>query len=196
MSASPTSREFFETMYQASDDPWSFASSPYELSRYAAILRALQHRRYTHAFEPGCSVGVLTAQLATICDRVDAMDISSTAVKQTRARCQHLPNVHTTCGTLPGFLPAGSFDLVVFSEIGYYFEEDALRTLAEHVVSRICTSGVLLAVHWLGSSKDHILTGDRVHEILGAVDGLNLVYSERTDQADASGYRLDRWQRT
>ena len=196
MSVSATSREFFEQMYQAKDDPWSFASSAYELGRYDATMRALEPRRYRRAFEPGCAVGVLTARLATICDRVDAMDISPTAVEQTRARCKDLANVHTTCGSLPRFLPAGSFDLIVFSEVGYYFEEDALRTLAEELVGRICTSGVLLAVHWLGSSKDHILKGDRVHEILGSIGGLRLEYSERKADSKAAGFRLDRWSRT
>jgi SAM-dependent methyltransferase len=197
MNASTTSREFFDRKYRADDDPWSFASSAYELGRYDATMRAVEHRRYQRAFEPGCAIGVLTARLAAICDRVDAMDISPAAVEQARERCRNLPNVKTTCGALPGFLPAGNFDLVVFSEVGYYFEEDALRRLAEELVDRICTCGVLLAAHWLGSSKDHLLQGDRVHKILGSIDGLALELSERHHNfgSDEAGFRLDRWVR-
>jgi len=70
MSLSPTSAEFFETMYAEREDPWEFASSQYERDRYATIVRALNNRRYQYAFEPGCSIGILTAQLARFCDRV------------------------------------------------------------------------------------------------------------------------------
>ena len=197
MTSFTTSKEFFEEKYRSSGDPWSFASSAYELGRYDATVRALQHRHYSRAFEPGCSVGVLTAKLATICDHVDAMDISPTAVEETRARCADLPQVSTTCGALPDLIPAGEFDLVVFSEIGYYFEEDVLRELAKTLVSRISRSGVLLAAHWLGKSKDHLLQGDRVHEILGSIEGLSLELSERHEgqQPGVAGFRLDRWVR-
>ena len=194
MSASTTDREFFEQMYKASGDPWAFASSEYETDRYEATIRALKHRRYERAFEPGCSIGVLSAKLATLCWHVDAMDISPTAVEEARRRCRDLANVETTCGTLPDSIPDGEFDLIVFSEIGYYFEEDVLRRLGETLVSRLRTGGVLLGVHWLGRSKDHLLKGDRVHEILGSIDGIALEVSERHESGDG-GFRLERWVR-
>ena len=31
---------------------------------------------------------------------------------------------------------------------------------------RLVSEGVLLAVHWLGTSTDHLLSGDRMHEII------------------------------
>jgi Nodulation protein S (NodS) len=61
---SPVSEASFEAKYRHSPDPWQFAASPYEQRRYAAILRSLSRARYSRAFEPGCSVGVLTAALA------------------------------------------------------------------------------------------------------------------------------------
>ena len=197
MTTSTTSSEFFDQKYRADTDPWGFATSAYELGRYEATMRALTHRRYERAFEPGCAIGVLTARLAEICGHVDAMDISETAVERTRERCKNLPNVDTTCGALPGFIPAGNFDLVVLSEVGYYFEEAVLRRMAQQLADRICTSGVLLAAHWLGTSKDHLLKGDRVHEILGSLHGLELEVSERHEAlgAEEAGFRLDRWVR-
>ena len=130
MSLSPTSAEFFETMYAEREDPWEFASSQYERDRYAAIVRALGNRRYRRAFEPGCSIGILTPQLAAFCDRVEAMDISPTAAARARARCERLPNVQVLCGSLPEMIPDGEIDLVVFSEIGYYFTEIQLYSVA------------------------------------------------------------------
>ena len=185
-----TSTKYFEAKYRKSADPWNFASSSYEGGRYEAMLAVLEKERYGRAFEPGCSVGVLTQRLAPLCDRVEAMDISPTAVAQAQARCKDLPNVTIRCGALPGDIPQGSFDLVVLSEIGYYFTEEQLTVLGRQLIERIRPSGTLLATHWLGHSKDHLLTGDRVHEIMEAMPGLAIERSERH-----TGFRLDRWKR-
>ena len=190
MKRDTTSPEFFEAKYRQQSDPWNFALSPYEQNRYDVTFAALANRRYGLAFEPGCSVGVLTERLAAICQRVQAMDISATAVEQALARCRHLPNVEITCGAVPGFLPPGRFDLVVLSEIGYYLPEDQLNSLGEALVQRLAPQGVLLAVHWLGHSEDHLLSGDRVHQVLHGLDGLVHEHGERH-----AGFRLDRWLR-
>ena len=188
MKPDTTSQSFFETMYRQNTDPWGFSSKEYELSRYEAIVSALSHRRYQRAFEPGCSIGVLTARLAGICGKVQAMDISPSAVQSACVRCKDFANVEITCGAIPKLLPSGPFDLIVFSEIGYYLEEQQLQAVGTALINRLGEGGVLLAAHWLGNSLDHILSGDRVHEILGGLEGLALDYSERHGE-----FRLDRW---
>ena len=190
MSESTTSAEFFEKKYRENQDPWDFARSEYERSRYDAIITALGMQRYERAFEPGCSVGELTWRLATRCGHLDAMDITSIAIERARHRCSELSNVTFHVGGLPHQIPKGMSDLIVFSEIGYYFDEASLQRLGNALISRIRTSGTLLAAHWLGTSKDHLLSGDRVHEILEELDGLRLEHSERH-----AGFRLDRWMR-
>ena len=127
---STTSREFFETMYQSVADPWSFATSEYEQERYARTLEFVPHGCFHNVFEPGCSIGELTAQLADRCDHVTAIDIAETAVESARDRCRHLDNVDVHQGSLVDDMPAGPFDLVVFSEIGYYFTEPQLADIA------------------------------------------------------------------
>ena len=190
MSRSTTSVEFFEHKYQQNPDPWNFAGSDYERARYEATIAALGERHYGRAFEPGCSVGELTRRLAQHCDHVDAMDISSTAIDRAKQRCSGLQNVSLSVGSLPDQLPYGTFDLLVFSEIGYYFEEADLGELTEMLVRKIASGGTLLAVHWTGTSKDHVLSGDRVHEIVAGISGLRLEESKRPE-----GFRLDRWVR-
>jgi SAM-dependent methyltransferase len=191
MSRDRTSREFFEKKYRGGADPWGFASSSYELRRYGAILAALSGRRYARALEPGCSIGVLTAGLAGLCDQVEASDISPSAVEQARTRCASLKNVHLTCGSLEDAVPGGEFDLIVLSEIGYYFEEAQLAEIAEGLRGRLVRGGTLLAAHWLGRSQDHVLSGDRVHEVLTRLTGMQWELAERYE-----GFRLDRWSKT
>jgi hypothetical protein len=184
-----TSAEFFEQMYRESDDPWRFASSRYELSRYDSILLALSHRRYRHAFEPACSIGVLTEKLSSICDFLEATDISATASELARQRCASLPNVEVRCGSLPQDIPA-SFDLLVLSEVGYYFTREEFRGVVRLCLSNLVENGTLVACHWLGSSPDHILSGDETHAVIAAMSELHLEHSERHPD-----FRLDRWRK-
>src|ERR1700750_3433210 len=111
MNLHTTSREFFEGLYLQRDDPWSIALSEYELRRNQVTIQALANRRYQRAFEPGCSIGVLTEQLAMISEHVTAIDISSIAVEQATRRCSKLSNVSIKQGTLPSDVPSDIFDL-------------------------------------------------------------------------------------
>ncbi|HEX3090133.1 MAG TPA: SAM-dependent methyltransferase [Ilumatobacteraceae bacterium] len=190
---STTSREFFETMYRSVADPWSFATSEYEQERYARTLEFVPHGCFHNVFEPGCSIGELTAQLADHCDRVTATDIAETAVESARDRCRHLHNVDVHQGSLVDDLPAGPFDLVVFSEIGYYFAEPQLADIARRLAARIEASGQLLAVHWTGVSADHVLGGRRVHEILGDRLPMTHLLHEEHPWDDTDGFILDIW---
>lgn len=185
-----SSEQFFEQKYAAEADPWAFATSRYERERYQTIVRALGGRRYKRAFEPGCSIGILTRDLADLCDRVEAIDISSSAVARAQERCFGLDNVKIAQGKLPDAVPPGSFDLIVLSEIGYYFAPEALLEIACQLMARLTIKGVLLAVHWLGQSPDHQLTGDEVHTLLGSIPGIERTLAERHE-----GYRLERWTR-
>ena len=190
-----TSASFFEAKYREKADPWNFTSGSYELSRYDSILAALSHRRYSHAFEPGCSIGVLTEKLAGLCDAVEACDLSSTAVAQAKERCARLAHVHITVGPLneasaTRVMTAGKINLLLLSEIGYYFKLPVFERLATTLIKPMPSGATLLASHWLGTSDDHILSGDQVHEALLKHPLLQHEHGERHAQ-----FRLDRFRR-
>ncbi|AFL86897.1 Nodulation protein S (NodS) [Terriglobus roseus DSM 18391] len=191
---STSSPEFFEAKYRGGADPWNFAADAYEQARYRTILQALSPARYHHAWEPGCSVAVLTQQLAAICDRVDACDFSTTAVQQAQERCAGLPGVHVHCASLTDEAPIADFDLIVLSEIGYYFTADEWQRQVSRIVGAMQPNATLLAAHWLGHSQDHIQGGDAVHEALLAQPGLQHEHAERHEQTN-SGFRLDRFRK-
>jgi cyclopropane fatty-acyl-phospholipid synthase-like methyltransferase len=191
MSARQTSSApFFEAKYQQDADPWGFAENTAELRRYRSTMEALGNRRYKRAFEPGCSIGVLTQMLAGVCDSIVALDLSITAVGQARRRCADLAHVYISCGGLAEQLSFSGFDLVVLSEIGYYFTIPELRSLCSRLIEPMEAGSTLLAVHWLGDSADHILSGDQVHDVLSQFSALDLEYSGRH-----STFRIDRWTR-
>ena len=60
---------YFRDRYAASPDPYGLAERWYEARKYALTVALLPRERYGAAFEPGCSIGVLTAQLAPRCDQ-------------------------------------------------------------------------------------------------------------------------------
>ncbi len=185
-----TSGEFFDAIYRRDDDPWQFADSVYEQQRYAHLVAMLDGRRFARAFEPGCSIGELTALLAPWCAQLLAVDISEVAVARARQRCIGFPHVDVRLGALPDDLPAGPFDLVVFSEIGYYFSEAALGSVLEAIVEQMSPGGAVVGTHWTGSSADHIISGAQVHEAINSVGLLQPI-----EHASRPSYVAGRWQR-
>jgi SAM-dependent methyltransferase len=147
-------------MYHQSRDPWNFAQSEYERGRYRATLDALLRPSYRRAFEPGCSIGELTALMALRCDRVVATDVAPSAVAVAKERCRGLRNVDVYQADLANGLPNGPFDLIVMSEVGYYFEPRVLAAIATATAAQLEPGGEFVAVHWLGHSDDHVLGGE------------------------------------
>jgi SAM-dependent methyltransferase len=178
----------FEARYARNPDPWSFANSPYELDRYDRLVEILQRHRYETIYEPGCSVGVLTERLARISRRVIATDFAATAVEQAKTRCANLDNVDILCADLATFMPPQPLDLIVFSEVGYYFSPSELSGITSRLAKCLSANGEFIAVHWLGTSDDHVLHGDQVHAVLDTCLNLNPLKS-----AFHPGFRLNYW---
>jgi len=189
---SPVSQAAFEAKYRQSGDPWDFTGSRYERDRYALTVRSLMRTRYRRAFEPACSIGVLTAALAERCDEVQAIDIAPSAIVTARRRCANFPRVTISCVDLAAQCAEGPFDLIVFSELGYYLSERQLTRIAESLSAALDIGGELIGVHWLGTSEDHLLHGDQVHAILKDTLMKSCAWIKG---ARRPGFRLDTWRR-
>jgi SAM-dependent methyltransferase len=135
-------------------------------------LALLPREHYRDGFEPGCSIGVLTAMLAPRCGRLLSCDGAEAAVAQARERASKLPGVRVEQRALPRDWPTGEFDLIVASELLYYFADEDLDQMLRRAVAALRPDGHLLAVHWRHEAARHPRTGDNVHDILAAHDGL------------------------
>jgi len=158
----------FRERYRASADPYRLADRWYEARKYAITVALLPRERYGTAFEPGCSVGVLTAQLASRCDDLLACDAIPEAVGSARSRTAGLAGVRVEQRVVPDEWPMGSFDLIVFSEILYYFDDADLQQMLRLGLLALRPGGHLVAVHWRHHAPDHPRDGDDVHRILAA----------------------------
>lgn len=163
-SAESLSADYFEAMYRQDKDPWNFETSDYEAEKYRASLAALPRPRYFSAFEIGGSIGVLTEKLAERCDRLLSVDLSTTAQASAIARCQHLRQVRFQVLNVPTEYPTELFDLIVVSEVGYYWSWKDLDRAKEKIIASLQSAGHLLLVHWLQDVPVYPLKGDDVHE--------------------------------
>ena len=180
---------YFEALYARDPDPWRFASSGYEREKYAATLDALARPRYARALEVGCSIGVLTRQLAARCGALLALDAAEAPLAAARARCGGLPQVAFRRARVPQDWPeeAAPFDLILLSEVVYYLDAADVVRLARHVGGTLAPGGEVLLVHWTGET-DYPLSGDEAAErFIAAAAGFAAI--ARQDRAE--GYRLD-----
>ena len=182
--------EYFEGVYEADDDPWNFSASEYEAGKYAATVDALPLEKYESALEVGCSIGVLTAQLAKKCESLLAVDVNETALRQARERCENLPNVRLAKMQIPGDFPEENFDLIVVSEVGYYLSVGDWRRAQEKLLTHLKPHGNIILVHWTHFVADYPQTGDAVHDSFAecAAGVTELLQTRRT-----ADYRLDVW---
>ncbi len=150
---------YFDAMYAAAEDPWGFTERWYEQRKYALTLAVLPRRRYATALEVGCSVGVLTAQLARRCDALTALDPSASALSTAATRVPS--GVRLVQAGVPGGWPDGAYELIVLSEVAYYLDDTDLDRLLDLVQRDL--RGHLVACHWRHPVADYPQTGDAVH---------------------------------
>lgn len=154
--------EYFAAVYDGAADPWGFTDRWYEERKRAVTLAALPQRRYAAAYEPGCSLGVLTSDLAGRCDALLAADLSPVALAAARRRLASQPHVTLAQQVLPRDWPDGTFDLVVLSELLYYLDDADLRQVCAQAAGAVGPGGTLLSVHWRHPVVDYPQTGDAV----------------------------------
>jgi predicted TPR repeat methyltransferase len=177
---------YFEDLYAGDADPWEFATSDYEREKYDATLSAIGggHRR---ALEVGCSIGVFTRRLAERCDRLVAVDVAEAALADARRRCADRSNIEFQRMQLPAEVPSGRFDLIILSEVGYYWSLADLDRFLVWLRQALTADGLFALVHWTGET-DYPLTGDAVHDhVATAVQG----HLHPVRRALNPSYRLD-----
>lgn len=180
---------YFDAIYERDPDPWRFCTSAYERAKYDATLAALPEPRYRRALEVGCSIGVLTRDLAGRCGSLLAVDAAEKALAAARAACADRPNVAFASMRVPDEWPGpgAAFDLILLSEVVYYLDRPDVARLADRVGASLAPGGDCLLVHWTGET-DYPLSGDEATErFVAAASG----FAGVTRQERHERYRLD-----
>ena len=91
--------------------------------------------------------------------------------------------------SIPDQWPPGPFDLVVLSEIAYYFDVTDLGCVVACVMDSTTRGAHIVGVHWRGET-DYPLTGERSHRIIADTAGLVTVVHHIEEK-----FVLDIWER-
>lgn len=179
---------YFEGLFSQTADPWGFRTRWYEARKRAMTLAILPEQRYTSGFEPGCANGELSFALAARCDNLLVSDGATGAVAAARLRLAPLRHVRVLHAWLPQQWPDGLFDLIVLSELAYYFDAATLTAVVGKVRASLRPGGTVLACHWRRPIAGCVHAGDAVHRLLDTQ--LKLQPLSSTVEAD---FRLDVW---
>ncbi|HEY3998301.1 MAG TPA: SAM-dependent methyltransferase [Candidatus Xenobia bacterium] len=141
-----TSQERFDLLFSALPDPWHFERSPFEHERLSRLFQSFGGRRFQRALEVGCAEGTFTGRLAEVADHVTGLDVSEVALARARTRHPSLTFVQHDLGSGP--LAEPPFDLVVASEVLYFFEDPGLlHRVADALVQGLVPGGWLVLAH-------------------------------------------------
>ncbi|MDY0893274.1 PIG-L family deacetylase [Frigoribacterium sp. CFBP9030] len=163
----------FDATHARQADPWGVTTRWYERRKRAITLASLPDERLGSVLEIGCSIGVVTAELAERASSVLALDVSEVAVGHARARLADRPHVRVEQADVTRGLPdSGPFDLVLISEVGYYLDPDQFERLLDDVERVLAPAGTVVACHWRHGADDFRQSGDDVHAALLRRPGL------------------------
>ncbi len=177
----------FQRIYEASPDPWGFASNPYEQEKYQRTVQALGGRRFASGLEIGCSLGFLTRMLAPRCEALLGVDLVEQPLEAARARCADQPGVSFQQMRVPGEWPDGRWDLIVLSEVLYFLTPADIDRSAKRVLASLLPDAMVVLVNWLGQSDDPCTGDEAANCFIAATAGaLHVVHQDRQP-----GYRLD-----
>ena len=147
------------------------------------------HGPFDRALEIGCAEGLFTSLLAPRSRTLLAVDISTRAVRRARARLAHCPNVVVLASALPARYPAGPFDLIVASDVLYYWTTADLRSAAGRIADSLAPGGRFVAIHY-GLPVVGVSSGEVAHDVLRSCLPLANVHSERRDIGSGRPYRM------
>lgn len=177
--------------FYAHEDPYGLATSAYEREKYERTLAVLGPGPFGRALEVGCSVGVFTEMLAPRCGALLAVDISEHAVRQTQERVAGLPHVRCERRTLPAEMPPGPLDLIVCSDVLYYWPLEELRAALRRFEQTLAPGGRLVAAHYRPKAERGApLDGEIVHDLLARESALFHAESRTFEK-----YRIDRFEK-
>ncbi|MBX5230120.1 glycosyltransferase [Rhizobium sp. NLR9b] len=128
-------------------DPWDYRNN-YETVKYFQTLSLLDDRRFSNGLELACAEGTFTRMLAARVDNLLATDISASAVARAASLQDHDSTVAYRQLDLLRDDLEGPYDLIVCSEVLYYFENrEKLRQIVDKIAGSLRTGGWFVTAH-------------------------------------------------
>jgi SAM-dependent methyltransferase len=182
---------YWERLY-GSVDPFGFDRSPEESLKFERTLELCGNGRFGRALEIGCSEGAFTERLAPRCESLLAVDISGLAIERARERLHALEHVRLEVRALPVDFPDGPFDLIVASDVFYYWPIEDVVSIVPRIEQALAPGGTFVVLHYV-PRMGSLINGDEVHDALVQHMRLEHPESERREFGAGRLYRIDRF---
>lgn len=144
-----TAADFRPVYEETAQDAWNYTRNAFEEDRFGMIVDTLSAIHAAKALEVGCAEGHLTRRLAGSVEDLLACDIMPEAIERARANCDDLDNIRFLAMDVRTHWPEEMFDLVVYSDVLYFFSKREVRRVirdsAQHVRER---GHLLFANEW------------------------------------------------
>jgi len=188
--------DFAPVYARAQHDAWGYEQRKFECRRFDLILKLASMVSARRALEVGCAEGHLTQRLSPLVDELVACDIVEEAVRRTEVNCSGLRNISFLSADVRKHWPAGMFDLLVYSDVLYYFTRKEVRRVIRASARHLCPGGYLLfANEWRTDYRWHTHP-DYVMRQLDRSGDWELVCRERHVDVDESrDLTLGLWRR-
>lgn len=182
--ARPIDIDGFEELFRSNPDPWDYATSPFEAYKRRVLLNHVGAGPFGRVLELACANGVTTEVLAKRALRITALDGSSVAIAEARARLGRIQRVKLRQARLPEEMPRERYDLIVVSEIVYYMKRRAYERMARALMKCAAPGGRVVVLHHHLGFADASVRPELAHrEFVGLLaGGMTLVSETRTNR--------------
>jgi SAM-dependent methyltransferase len=161
-------REHFDDIWRKGDF-WQLETSDFEREKYTYQLNFLKDRRYGRALEIGCGSGRFSRLIASIADKVTALDISPLAIERARSSSTGTTGITFKAVNIMEYDPvaAGPWDLIVMSEmiycLGWLYSVFEVAWLAMRLFEATRNGGRLLMCNSNSGDNDYLALPPIIH---------------------------------
>lgn len=174
---------YFELKYLRGN-PYRVEANPLEIEKFNHAFDIMKEKRYDNILEIGCGDGYLLERYSPLSDRVLATDISGSALKMAKERLRGEKHIEFRQFDLIKDDIDEKFDLVICSEILYYFTLDQLKTVVPKILNYLKKNGNLLSIHIRSLNDDTLgfpykaFGAKTIHNLFEASGGLRTLKRE------------------
>jgi 2-polyprenyl-3-methyl-5-hydroxy-6-metoxy-1,4-benzoquinol methylase len=178
-------------VFESHEDPWDYATAPYQVDRIRREVGMLDAVRGAHRFgaalEVGCAEGLFTEELVPLCDSLLAADISSVALARAGRRLQGCERVQFVKWDLRVDPVPGTYDLIVIIHALEYVRNPLhIRQARTKLVNSLHPGGYLLmGTMMIGEiyenawwSRFFLRSGKRINNFFAAHPSLKVVQTK------------------
>ncbi len=139
-----TAADFAPVYSRAERDAWGYEQRAFESKRFDLIMEVMSTVRPKRVLEVGCAEGHLTQRLGSRAEELVACDIVEEALRRARENCRGLDNARFLHLDVRRTWPPGGFDLLVYSDVLYYFTKREVKRVIRESACRVHPGGYFL----------------------------------------------------